>query len=102
MPETKYEYFQKRKSEDGSVELLGFFTYERSSVLAGQTGKRYLCSGDTEEQLQDVATREGYDVVIADLNWFSKFLFQEASVPLNPPPDFDHYDAGEYWGEDDY
>ena len=96
-----YLYFEKRGPRDGCVDLLGCFEYESYSVLAGQTGKQFITSANSEEELQKEADEMGLDVDVSSLNWFSKFTYQEASVPSCPPSDFDPAYAGERW-DDDY
>ena len=99
---TKYLWFQKRTSNyDSGVDLLGFFENPSPSVLAGQVSKRFLCSAGTEEELQELATKEGYDVDISDIDWFHPMLFNEPPLPPCPPADFDPGYCGERW-DDDY
>lgn len=97
----KYDYFEKRMNPDGSIDLLGFKPYPRHSVLAGQIGKHFLLSADTEGELQKLADEAGIKTTVASLGWYSKWLSAEASLPQTPPSWFDPSYAGERW-DDDY
>ena len=46
----KHEYCTMRRTEDGSVDVIGWGTYPESSVLAGQASKTYLDNFPTEEE----------------------------------------------------
>ena len=73
------------------IAVYGIGTYERSSVLAGQTMRVFLDSFDSIE-----------DARAAFPDADEGGLPPRAEVPRNPPPDFDPLDAGEVWSEDDY
>lgn len=97
----KYDYFEKRRNPDRSVDLLGFRPYPRHSVLAGQMGKHFLLSANTESELQSEADRAGYKVDVNSINWFHPMISAEASLPSTPQSWFDPSFAGERW-DDDY
>ena len=69
--------------------------YEDNSVLAGQHKRRFLDMYEkTEAGL--LKAREDYPCAKV-LDFISDH--PKASVPLNPPADFDPMDAGERWDE---
>jgi hypothetical protein len=89
----KTEYKSIRHEPDGSVIVLEHFTYQESSVLAGQSGHRLSlpdCAFDSEE-----AARKAHP----DIECTSSRLDPVASVPRCPPADFDPAYAGESWDE---
>jgi|19_taG_2_1085344.scaffolds.fasta_scaffold07397_8 hypothetical protein len=71
------------KGRDGFV-VYGFFTYPEYSVLAGQTGKRYLerVEADTPEEAMRIAVEK-----YGEMNWGSNWT--SASVSLDHLPDQD-------------
>lgn len=70
---TKYHYYTLRYSKyDDSIEVLGWFTYPRSSVLAGQLGKRFMGSYANEAEARKAYPQaEGFT---------STFFAQEVSL----------------------
>ena len=60
---------------DGTVDVIGWGTYGRSSVLAGQASKHYIDTFDSEADAE---------AVYGEINWNSKWL--EPSGSLNHLP----------------
>ena len=50
MSERDYDYYTLRHGKWGGVDVLGWSTYPRHSVLAGQPMKVFLDNFDTEEE----------------------------------------------------
>lgn len=72
----KYDYYTLRRNEDESVDVLGWGTYPRGSVLAGQPMKVFLSNYPTEE-----AARQHYPQVQGFSNQWT-----EPQVNLNHLP----------------
>ena len=97
----KYDYYQLRHNEDGSIDLLGFGVYGLGSVLEGREKKVYLFSAPDLGELQAEADRRGIDVQVADLHVYHPMLHPDPDPGPIPPSWFDPADAGERW-DDDY
>jgi len=89
-----YEILYKRNDweEHGAYHVYEIGVYEEGSVLEGQVKNSWKGSFLTKQEAQ-AEYAGAYEV---------GGLSKANVVPLNPPPDFSYYDAGEYWGEDDY
>ena len=94
-------YVVKAKAEtiyplgDGKYEACGWITYPKGSVLEGQSQE---CVVDIFRSLEEA--KEKYPGV--EVSEYGRCKEHRPSVSLNPPKDFDYYDAGEYWSENDY
>ena len=97
----KYDYYQVRHCEDGRIDLLGFGTYGRGSVLEGREKKVFLFSAPDLEALQAEADRRGIDVLVADLHGYHPWLHADPDPGPIAPTWFDPSYAGERW-DDDY
>ena len=88
-----YEILFKRYEweEHGHYCVYEIGIYEKGSVLEGQVKNSYLGRFNTVKE-----AKKEY------LGAYEVGGLSKAIVPLNPPPDFDYLDAGEYWSEDDY
>lgn len=86
MATRKFEYYEKRQSGDGRIEVLGYRKYPRSSVLAGQLGKVFVESFDTEEEAE---------AKYGSMNWWNKWLSASPSVSHLPGED-DFVPGGAY------
>ena len=71
----KFDYYEKRRNKDGSVDVLGWGTYEITSVLAGQAKKMYLDSFENEAAAE---------AVYGDMNWYSSWTSPQVSVAHLP------------------
>ncbi|MCK5551279.1 MAG: hypothetical protein KAI41_12165, partial [Hyphomicrobiaceae bacterium] len=71
------------------VEVIGWGTYSRSSVLAGQPMKKYLGTFTSEAEAE---------AVYGSMNWNSKYL--EPQVSLNHLPGEDDPVAGGMYPDD--
>lgn len=80
---------------NGQYEACGWITYPKSSVLAGQSQE---CVAEIFQSLEEAKAK--YPSV--EVSEYGRCREHRPTVPLNAPSDFDHYDAGEYWGENDY
>jgi len=94
--QVKFDYYEKRGDKySDKVDVIGWGTYGRSSVLAGQSSKHYLDSFETEAEAE---------AVYGEMNWNSPYL--EPSVSLNHlPGENDFVPGGAYpddWGGDDW
>ena len=78
-----------------TYEARGWFTYPESSVLAGQQQEVCVAECDDLEVLKLAYPGVEYDPERSPCE-------VKPQVSPNAPPDFDYYDAGEHWGEDDY
>lgn len=83
-----------KDGRDGFV-VAHWHTYPRSSVLAGQQQEVVDDFFPTIEDAKAVYPRATVDLEGARCR-------HHPTVSVCPPRDFDHLDAGEYWGEDDY
>lgn len=83
------------KSRGGQYEVRHWHTYPESSVLAGQQQEVIDDFFPTLEEAKAAYPK-------ADVDDGYHVRLHRPSVPHCPPSDFDHYDAGEYWGEGDY
>lgn len=50
MPEITIDYYTLRKGQYGGIDVVGWFVYPESSVLAGQTGKKFINNFKTEQE----------------------------------------------------
>ena len=91
------EFRKPMESATSGWWVIGHGVYERSSVLAGQNKWARV------EHFDDLAeAKKSYpDAEVLDCST-RPMPGMEAQVPMCPPSDFDHYDCGEYWGEEDY
>ena len=80
---------------NGKYEACGWITYGQGSVLEGQSQE---CVVDIFQSLEEAKAK--YPTV--EVSEYGRGKEHRPTVPLNAPSDFDHYDAGEYWGESDY
>lgn len=76
-------------------EARGFFTYPRGSVLEGQQQEVCVASSPDLDALQAEYPGVTYEADRAKCE-------VKPVVPTSPPADFDFYDAGEHWSEEDY
>lgn len=85
-----FDYYEKRgHANDDSVDVIGWGTYGRSSVLAGQSMKKFIASFDSEAEAE---------AVYGSMNWNSPYL--EPSVSLNHLPGEDDPVAGGMYPDD--
>ena len=80
---------------NGKYEACGWITYGKGSVLEGQSQE---CVVGIFQSLEEAKAK--YPSV--EVSEYGRCKEHRPTVPLNAPSDFDHYDAGEYWGENDY
>jgi hypothetical protein len=74
-----YDYFEKRGHADtDEVDVIGWGTYGRSSVLAGQASKQFITTFDSAEEAE---------AVYGSMNWNSKYLEPSVSVAHLPGED---------------
>ena len=85
----KFDYYEKRGHEDGTVDVIGWGTYGRSSVLSGQASKHFLDSFESEEAAE---------AVYGSMNWNNKWL--EPQVSLNHLPGEDDFVPGGAYPDD--
>lgn len=99
--DTKYDYYNLRRNNDGSVDVLGFGTYEESSVLAGQTKKVFIDSFDTPEDAQAIYPEavDYWSMYSGAVNSFNHLPGENDPVPGGMYPDDidDGYDDSENW-----
>lgn len=74
----KFDYYEKRGNRDGTVDVLGFGTYGRRSVLSGQPMKKFLGCFPSEAAAESV---------YGSMHWWNKYLSAEASVSHLPGED---------------
>lgn len=79
----EFDYYEKRREENGFVTVLGWGTFGPSSVLAGQASKHSLSTYETEELANEAMREVGIDP--AEVNWNSKWI--EPQISLNHLPD---------------
>lgn len=81
----KYEWYEKRLMEDGSVDVLGYYEYEQSSVLAGQIGKVFIETFDfnADGQSAEAAAEAKY----GSMNWFNQYTSPQVSLSHLPGED---------------
>jgi len=87
--EAKFAYYEKRANKDGSVDVIGWGTYGRNSVLSGQSMKKFLDSFDSEQAAE---------AVYGSMNWNNKWL--EPGVSLNHLPGEDDPVPGGMYPDD--
>jgi|TARA_B100001964_G_scaffold218502_1_gene259586 hypothetical protein len=80
---------------NGKYEACGWITYGKGSVLEGQSQE---CVVGIFQSLEEAKAK----YPSAEVSEYGRCKEHRPTVPLNAPSDFDHYDAGEYWGENDY
>ena len=80
-------------TNNGSYAIYGTITHPTNSVLSGQTQEVPIKFFDTLED----ATKEHPDLPVCNSHNETRPV-----MPQNPPENFDYYDAGEYWHENDY
>jgi len=80
---------------NGKYEACGWITYPEGSVLEGQSQE---CVVAIFRSLEEAKAK--YPNV--EVSEFGRCKENRPSVPRNPPEGFSYYDAGEYWGENDY
>lgn len=86
----RFDYYEKRGNEhDEHVDVIGWGTYGRSSVLAGQASKHFLDSFDTEAEAE---------AVYGAMGWNNKWT--EPSVSLNHLPGEDDFVPGGAYPDD--
>ena len=74
-----FDYYEKRAhGGNHEVTVLGFGTYGRSSVLAGQPMKKAVGWFDSEEEAE---------AMYGPMNWWNKYMSAEASVSHLPGED---------------
>ena len=83
----EYDYYEKRRRPDGSVDILGWGVYGSSSVLAGQAMKSFLDTYETEE-LADAALTE-IGIYPKDVHWNHPMM--EPQVSYNHLTDEEDY-----------
>ena len=75
----KFDYYEKRQNEGQTdVDVIGWGTYGRSSVLAGQASKHFLDNFPTEAEAE---------AVYGPMNWNSRWLEPQVSVSHLPGED---------------
>lgn len=84
-----------RDPRTGEYQARGWLTYPASSVLAGQQQEVAVALCDDLEALRAAYPRLEY---LPDRGPCRDY----PQVSPIAPADFSYYDAGEYWGEDDY
>ena len=89
------EYTIRKSTGGGLFEVSHWHTYPESSVLAGQQQEVIDGLYQTLEEAQG-------KYPTADLDLEGVRCSHKPTVPECPPSNFDHYDAGEYWHENDY
>jgi hypothetical protein len=77
--DTKYDYYNLRANNDGSVDVLGFGVYPDGSVLAGQSMKVFLDTFDSAEEAQAIYPEA--------VNYWSKWSGAVNSFNHLPGPD---------------
>lgn len=83
----KFEYYTMRVNSDGTVDVLGWGTYEQSSVLAGQAMKKFLANFPNAEAAKEIYGN--------DMNFSSKWTEPQVSVS-HLPGEGDFVPGGEY------
>lgn len=80
---------------EGKYEACGWITYPKGSVLEGQSQECVVKIFDSlAEAVEEYPNLE--------VSQYGRCREHRPSVSVNPPSDFSYYDAGEYWGENDY
>ena len=80
---------------NGKYEACGWITYPKGSVLEGQSQE---CVVGIFRSLEEAKAKHPK----VEVSEYGRCKEYRPSVPLNPPAGFSYYDAGEYWGENDY
>mgnify|MGYP003145545607 CR=1 FL=1 len=80
---------------NGKFEACGWITYPKGSVLEGQSQE---CIVEIFQNLKN-ATAKFPGVEVSE---YGRCREHRPTVAINAPASFDHCDAGEYWGENDY
>ena len=74
-----YDYFEKRGHADtDDVDMIGWGSYGRSSVLAGQPMKNFITSFPSSDEAE---------AIYGSMNWNSKYLEPQVSVAHLPGED---------------
>ena len=77
----RFDYYTMRHSQYGGIDVLGWGTYPKTSVLAGQPMKVWLCRFPTEE-----AARQAYPTVTGFSNKFTEPQVSLAHLPSEDDP----------------
>lgn len=86
----RFDYYEKRQNPgQADVDVIGWGTYGRSSVLSGQASKHFLDNFDSEAEAE---------AVYGPMNWNNKWL--EPQVSLNHLPGEDDFVPGGAYPDD--